>query len=123
MQDCMGAMRKLKIRLNMREFERMFNEMDENRDRHIDFEEFRRFFGKEPKEKKKKEPTKKRRIHISNMHFFWDSIEWHSFTPQELQEGLHTALLASKKAEIAKKSAEDAEKYELTSEWSLYEDI
>ena len=47
---CYDALRKLHIKMNPREYERRFFEFDENRDRHINFEEFRRFLGKDPKE-------------------------------------------------------------------------
>ena len=54
--------------------------------RHINFEEFRRFLGKEPREdeaSKKENKNKKKRlkVHVSNLTFFWDGIEWLSFTP------------------------------------------
>lgn len=84
MSACYDALRRLKIKMNPREYERKFHENDANRDRFINLEEFRRFLGKEPKneEERKKEPTtKKKKVHVSNLVFFWDGVEWLSYTP------------------------------------------
>ena len=123
MSACYDALRRLKIKMNPREYERKFFDHDTNRDRHINLEEFRQFLGKEPREEQKQEPKKKTKVHVSNLVFFWDDIEWLSYTPQEVSEGTHVATKESKRAEIAKKSPERAQTYDWTSEWSLYEDI
>ena len=123
MSACYDALRRLKIKMNPREYERKFFEHDTNRDRHINLEEFRQFLGKEPREEQKQEPKKKTKVHVSNLVFFWDDIEWLSYTPQEVSEGTHIATKESKRAEIATKSPEKAQTYDWTSEWSLYEDI
>ena len=74
---CYDALRKLNIKMNPREYERRFFEFDENRDRHINFEEFRRFLGKDPKEsvvekEKSLSVNNKKKVHVSNLVFFWD---------------------------------------------------
>jgi len=53
-RSCYDALRRLRIKLNPQEYQRKFHEYDENGDRHINFEEFRRFLGKEPREKSEK---------------------------------------------------------------------
>ena len=55
--------------------------------------------------------------------FFWDGIEWLSYTPQEVQDGIHTATLESKRSEIAVKDKDKAEEYKWITEWDLYENI
>lgn len=85
-RTCYDALRRLRIKMNPREYQRKFQEYDTNQDRHINFEEFRRFLGKEPREdeaSKKENKNKKKRlkVHVSNLTFFWDGIEWLSFTP------------------------------------------
>jgi len=62
-------------------------------------------------------------LHVSNLVFFYDSIEWISYSPQEVAEGTHSAAKESKRSEIAKKSPEKAESYDWITEWSLYENI
>lgn len=65
----------------------------------------------------------RKKVHVSNLVFFYDGVEWVSYTPSQVSEGIHTASKESKREEIAKKSAESAEAYEWVTEWSLYEDI
>ena len=123
---CYDALRRLKIKMNPGEYERKFFEFDANRDGHINHEEFRRFLGKEPKEEEEKKEApaaRKKKLHVSNLVFFWDGIEWLSYTPSEVADGVHLAAKEGKRAEVAKKSAEEADEYDWTSEWSLYEEI
>lgn len=77
--------------MNPREYQRKFQEYDANNDRHINLEEFRRFLGKEHRDKEEKKKSKKRslKVHVSNLSFFWDGVEWLSYTPQEIAEGSH----------------------------------
>lgn len=60
---------------------------------------------------------------MSNLVFFWDGVEWLSYTPSEVAESTHIATKESRRSEIAKDDPENAEKYDWTSEWDLYDDI
>ena len=46
---------------------------------------------------------------MSNLVFFWDEIEWLSYTPQEVSDGINVAAMESKRSEIAKNDPEKAE--------------
>ena len=109
--------------MNPTEYERKFFEFDANRDRHINHEEFRRFLGKEPKQQEEKPKKKKQKVHFSNLQFFWDGIEWISYTPQEVSDGIYLAAMESKRSEIAKNDPEKAEQYKWITEWQLYDDV